>query len=99
MRPDAPPLPNWPAIMDTALAAKYLALGESSFRVVAARAGVQPVDFGLAVTRWRRTDLDRLVNALPTRGPNVTAAPNSHDTDLAEAALERVRQRRQEKAP
>ena len=78
--------------MDTALAASYLALSESSFRVVAARAGVQPVDLGLAVTRWRRTDLDGLVDRLPHRGGAATGSPES-DQDEAVAALERVRRR------
>src|SRR5258708_7466009 len=86
-------LPNWPAVMDTAMAALYLALSESSFRSVAARAGVRPVDLGLSGTRWRRTDLHTLVNRLPPRGADVTAAPDSVDTDAAKAALERVRRR------
>jgi hypothetical protein len=87
-----PPLPHWPAVLDTALAASYLALSESSFRIVAARAGVQPVELGLSVTRWRRADLDALIDRLPHRGEATTGSPES-DQDEAAAALERVRRR------
>lgn len=86
-------LPNWPKLMDTQMAASYLAIGESSFRSVAARAGIQPVDLGLSVTRWRREDLDGLVDQLPPRGVDYPIAAES-EIDPAEAALQRVRQRK-----
>ena len=83
-------LPNWPKLMDTQMAASYLALGVSSFRAVAARAGITPVDLGLSVTRWRREDLDGLVEKLPPRGDDCPIT-DAAEIDLAKAALERVR--------
>ena len=59
------PLPNWPILMATAMAARYLSLDENSFALVTQRAGVRPVDLGLAMVRWRRSELDRFVNNLP----------------------------------
>lgn len=60
------PLPNWPVLLTTEMASRYLSLDENSFNLVVHRGGVRPVDLGLAMTRWRRTELDRLINALPS---------------------------------
>jgi hypothetical protein len=89
-------LPNWPRLMDTQMAASYLAVGESSFRALAARGGIRPVDLGLSVTRWRREDLDGLVDKLPARGADC-GITDTFEVDVAEAALERVRRRQGKK--
>jgi hypothetical protein len=90
------PLPDWPATMSIETACDYLDLSESSFRYVTKMAGVRQVDyFGLGVARWRRKDLDGMVDRLPARGecslpnepPALTESPNA----LADAALETVR--------
>lgn len=84
-------LPNWPALMDVDLARAYCGeLCEASFHALAARNNVAPVDMGMRVTRWRKSDLDRLVDRLPARGDPKDTAPV---VDLAEQALERVRRR------
>jgi hypothetical protein len=44
--------------MDTPMAASYLCVSATSFRKWAGRRGLKPVDLGMAVTRWRRSDLD-----------------------------------------
>lgn len=64
-RPPNEPLPDWPALMTTSLASRYLSMDENSLRPVAKRAGIAPVDLGLELERWRRSDLDRLVKSLP----------------------------------
>lgn len=93
MRPDALPLPNWPATLTTEMAARYLMVGENTFRAIAARSGIRPVDLGASLVRWRRSDLDGLVDKLPARGADcVDLQPN--EIDPAAAALERVRRRR-----
>lgn len=91
-RATALPLPNWPNLMDAATAAAYLAIGESSFRALAARAGVLPVELGLQVTRWRRSDIDAMVANLAVRGVEITD-DTANAPDAAEEALARVRQR------
>jgi len=66
---DAPPMPNWPALMTTELACAYTSLARASFLLLAGRQGVLPVECaGLAVVRWKRTDLDVLIDKLPARG-------------------------------
>lgn len=93
MTKEARSLPNWPAAMDTALAASYLGLSEASFRAVAAREHVAPIDLGLSVTRWRKRDLDALVDRLPARGAN---SETEETTDsMVDDALARVRRRQQ----
>ncbi len=94
--PEAAPLPNWPALLRAELAALYCSVSETSFRFLARLYRVEPVDpGGLAVTVWRRADLDRMIDNLPARSaeiapssPSATAAPDPADT-----ALERARRR------
>lgn len=94
-------LPDWPALMSIEIACDYLDLSATSFRFLTRMAGVRPVDcHGLALARWRRADLDRMVDSLPPRG-GPSAAPDSAtphndapEADLtmqAAQALERVR--------
>ena len=84
--------------LDYALA--YTQLSESSFRFLARRRDVAPVECeGLTITRWRRADLDRLIDSLPRRGaPIGTDAPDlsaaeSDGQDAGEMALARARRR------
>lgn len=85
-------IPDWPALMDAPTAAAYLSISESSFRFVARVQGVKPVDMGLATVRWRRKDLDGLIDRLPARGANIHAATPAIQ-DPAEVALVRARRR------
>lgn len=88
----------WPALLTTELACAYTSLGEQSFRLLARKSGVEPVDCGgLAVTRWRRGDLDRLIDSLPTKGAPIAPngpPPANDPASAAAAALERARRRR-----
>jgi excisionase family DNA binding protein len=84
-----PPLPNWPILLGTVLAARYLSLDEHSFGIVAAKAGVRPVDLGLPLIRWRRSELDRLVAKLPNSTSDETA-PRATDPDQAEILVQRI---------
>lgn len=83
-------LPNWPALMDEETAAAYLGVGVTSFRAIAAGAGARPVDLGLRLLRWRKSDLDRVVEALPLRGETLPPChPPEAAIDLALAAVAR----------
>ena len=93
----------WPALLTTELACAYVQLSEASFRFLAKRRGVKPADIaGLAVTRWRKADLDRMIDSLPTagdqmppqepaNGPGAASELPAHDP--AAAALAKVAQR------
>lgn len=83
----------WPALLTTELACAYTCLGEQSFRYLTRRHAVEPVECGgLAVTRWRRSDLDRLIDSLPARGAQIPAEP-ANAPDPAAAALARAKAR------
>lgn len=84
------PLPNWPILMGTAMAARYLSLDENSFALVTHRAGVQPVDLGFEMVRWRRNELDRLVNNLPASSGLSGVDRPAADPDPTEAIVSRV---------
>lgn len=92
-------LPNWPAMMETDMACAYVSMKETSFQALAAANGVRPVDLGpLRGVRWKRADLDRLVDSLPNRdGPSrARAEPDARapsDAELAQQALSRVTHR------
>lgn len=83
------PLPNWPAAMDTGMAAAYVGLSEASFRALACREQVFPIDMGLSVTRWRKRDLDGLIDRLPLRG-QPGAIGEDAGRDLVAEALAKV---------
>lgn len=57
----------WPALMPLEMASRYLSLDENSFRLVTARAQVGTIDLGLNLERWRKRDLDRLLNNAPIK--------------------------------
>ncbi len=91
-------MPAWPALLTTDLACAYTSLSEASFRFVAAQKKVLPVDCaGISVTRWRRADLDALIDSLPPRGLKIppTEAGHANDSprDPAEDALRRAERR------
>lgn len=82
---------DWPALMDLATAGDYLALAPSSLLSLLRRERVSPVDLGLKARRWRRRDLDDLVERLPLswvlearRDPD-----ERHTSEAALAAVER----------
>lgn len=69
-----PMIAAWPALLTTDLACAYTQLSEQSFRWLAHQRGVRPTDVaGLAVTRWRRSDLDRMIDSLPARGDEIAS--------------------------
>ena len=83
-------MPAWPILMNAATGALYLEISEGSFLGLMRRKGVRPVDLGASVVRWRRSDLDTLVGALPARGAGVGDEPPAVDF---ESALNRSAQR------
>lgn len=84
----------WPALLTTELACAYTQLSERSFRLFAAKYGVSPTDCGgLAVTRWRRSDLDRLIDSLPAKGEQSPHDEPAGGRDPAELALEKAKRR------
>jgi hypothetical protein len=98
--PVEPQIAAWPALLTTELACAYTCLSEMSFRLLARKGSVEPVECGgLAVTRWRRTDLDRLIDSLPARGAEIQpqeasdGAPARVVADPAEEALRRAARR------
>jgi len=76
--------------MDSDMAAAYCSVCPVTFQALAGRYGVAPVDMGARVTRWRKRDLDTLVDRLPARGDPKDTAPV---VDLAQAALEKAERR------
>lgn len=83
--------PDWPALMDAQTAASYLSCSVDTMRGVTARAGVKPVDMGISRLRWRRKDLDALVDSLRPRGAPMASegAPEPDPANDALAAVER----------
>lgn len=78
--------------MPTDLACAYLSLGEASFRLLVRTQKVEPVECaGLALVRWRKGDLDRLIDSLPARGAEMPpdAAPPADPVQIALARANR----------
>jgi excisionase family DNA binding protein len=73
----------------TELAARYLSLDERTFALVVEKAGVRPVDLGLPLTRWRRTELDRLVGSLPA-AVHLASVSRKADDALVERIVDGV---------
>lgn len=82
---------DWPALMDLTTAGDYLALAPNSLLGLLRREHVSPVDLGLKLRRWRRKDLDDLVERLPlTWVRDARQDPDERTrTDAALAAVER----------
>ncbi|MFC3077852.1 hypothetical protein ACFODL_07100 [Phenylobacterium terrae] len=87
-------LKDWPALMDLATAGDYLALSPGSLINLLRRENVSPVDVGSRHRRWRRRDLDALVERLPAAWDQGEDGPDAA-VDTALAAVERrARERR-----
>lgn len=83
---------DWPALMDLSTAGDYLAIAPGSLLSLLRREHVSPVDLGLKLRRWRRRDLDDLVERLPMTW--VQGARGDPDVRRqTEAALAAVEQR------
>jgi hypothetical protein len=95
----APIPPAWPALMDLATALAYCTLKEDAFRSVTGRQGVRPVDLGMSCVRYRRADLDAMLDKLTMRAPKLPDQPAEATgvvyelADPAAVALERARKR------
>ncbi|GGL48087.1 hypothetical protein [Caulobacter rhizosphaerae] len=94
-------LPDWPAMMDLELARHYCGgLGEKPFRALAAANGVTEVDLGpLRGLLFKRADLDRMIDNLPTRQDGDATDDRATTRDPAAAALQKVRQRASGRRP
>jgi len=87
-------LPGWPELMDLSMASAYLSLSERSLRTIAAREAIKPVDLGLRLLRYRKSDLDRLVRDLAAgAGPSKLDESKAEADRIAELALARVAER------
>jgi hypothetical protein len=88
-------LPGWPAMMDDALACAYTSLSTESFRAVMAMKKIAPVDMGLRVVRWKKSDLDRVIDSLPLRGSDPPVDQGGVPViDLGAEAIARAREMR-----
>jgi hypothetical protein len=85
---------DWPALMDLATAGDYLALTPGSLINLLRRENVSPVEIGGRLRRWRRRDLDALVERLPLRWAGPADAPADDEPDV-ESALKAVERRSQ----
>ena len=83
---------DWPALMDLTTAGDYLALAPGSLLSLLRREHVSPVDLGLKLRRWRRRDLDDLVERLPMTWVQEARRDPDERTRL-DAALAAVEQR------
>ena len=94
---DRPALPDWPALMDVELARLYMGgMSVSVFHGLANQHGVRPVDLGRRLSRWKKADLDRIVDSLQARGADLRVVEPAEADSVATAAdraLERVAQR------
>jgi excisionase family DNA binding protein len=85
--------------MSLAMAAGYLSIDENSFQKIARANDLRPVDLGLELERWRRSDLDRLIAKLPgvERGMGMPAqqAATPSQASLSETDLDRIATRLQ----
>jgi hypothetical protein len=83
---------EWPALMDLETAGHYLALAPGSLVGLLRREKVPPVDLGARIRRWRRKDLDDLVDRLPPAASVIgeaACAESKDGVDWALAAVER----------
>jgi hypothetical protein len=82
---------GWPALMDLETAGDYLGLATGSLISLLRRENVSPVDVGGRSRRWRRQDLDALVERLPACWPREMeeGGGKADQLDSALAAVER----------
>ncbi len=93
MKTDLAQLPDWPALMDADTAALYCCgISVATFKAFANLHGVKPIDMGLRLLRYRRRDLDALIDRLPARGEPSTRV-ELPIADASATALAAVRAR------
>lgn len=83
---------DWPTLMDLATAGDYLALAPGSLLSLLKRERVAPVALGVKLRRWRRRDLDDLVERLPMTWVQ-DARRDADEHQAVEAALAAVERR------
>lgn len=87
------PLPHWPALMDEATAAAYCSCSGPTFRALTSKFKVQPISTDFRLLRWRKTDIDAMIDRLPTRG--VPSTPEAvRAVESLDEARKRARKRR-----
>jgi predicted DNA-binding transcriptional regulator AlpA len=89
-------MPAWPALLDEELGAAYLSVGRATFQGFVASQKIKPVDMGFQVVRWRRADIDRVIDSLTARGAKVTDQEPVNDASPVadpQSALERAARR------
>lgn len=87
------PIREWPALMDLGTAGAYLTLAPGSLIALLRRENIAPVDVGARLKRWRRQDLDALIERLPRSGPPAPERRTLDPEDDADTALARVERR------
>jgi len=82
---------DWPALMDLQTAGDYLGLSAGALIGLLKRENVSPVALGGRARRWRRRDLDDLVERLPACWPREAeeGPAETVQLDRALAAVER----------
>jgi hypothetical protein len=79
---------EWPALMDLDTAGAYLTLAPGSLINLLRRENIAPVEVGARLRRWRRQDLDALLERLPRlASPRTFAAPPRGPEDEIDRAL------------
>ena len=88
------PLPHWPALMDEATGAAYCGeISAPTFRALTSKYKVQPIETGFRLLRWKKADLDAMIDRLPTRG--VPSTPEEvRSVESLDEARSRARKRR-----
>jgi hypothetical protein len=83
------PRDRWPALMDLTMASEYLSLAPGSLVAFLRRNGIESVDVGARLRRWRRHDLDALIARTPAIGSTQPARVLPKMAEDALAAVER----------
>lgn len=79
--------------MDLGTAGAYLTLAPGSLISLLRRENIAPVDVGARLKRWRRQDLDALIERLPRSGPPSSERRTLDPEDEPDTALARVERR------
>ena len=87
------PFREWPALMDLGTAGAYLTLAPGSLLSLLRREHISPVKVGARLKRWRRQDLDALVERLPRSPTSAPDGPPQDPEDEVDVALARVDRR------
>lgn len=80
---------RWPALMNLETASQYLSLAPGSLVAFLRRNGIQSIDVGARLRRWRREDLDELIARTPGVGSRPPASVSARVGEEALAAVER----------